>query len=115
MELSFSRFVGSLKIIQKCVTQICIIKKSLAEQDNPCGIKDVDVAINYDIEEKDDTYQDLLADKELKEYKYLIRWATGKVTACNKIYTQSYILGNKGCILNDAALISHYMSNWRRP
>jgi len=32
----------------------------LAEQDNPCGIKDVDVAINYALEEKDDTYQDLL-------------------------------------------------------
>lgn len=33
----------------------------MAEPNNPCTIKEVDVAINQALDEKDDTYQDLLA------------------------------------------------------
>ena len=40
-----------------------------------CGIKDVDVAINYAIEEKDDTYQDLLARLSAKQKALLIALA----------------------------------------
>ena len=32
----------------------------MTDADNPCSIKEVDMAINYAIEEKDDTYQDLM-------------------------------------------------------
>ena len=47
----------------------------MAEQNHPCGIKDVDVAINYAIEEKDDTYQDLLARLSAKQKALLIALA----------------------------------------
>ena len=47
----------------------------MAEQDNPCGINDVDVAINYAIEEKDDTYLDLLARLSAKQKALLIALA----------------------------------------
>ena len=33
----------------------------MAEPGKPCGIEEVDTAIRYAIEEKDDTYQDLMA------------------------------------------------------
>lgn len=47
----------------------------MAEQDNPCGIKDVDAAIKYAMEEKDDTYQDLLARLSAKQKTLLIALA----------------------------------------
>ena len=45
----YEKFEGTTWYIQK----ICNELYALTEQDNPCSIKDVDVAINYAIEEKD--------------------------------------------------------------
>ena len=43
--------------------------------DSPCGIKEVDIAINYAVEEKDDTYQDLLTRLSAKQKALLIALA----------------------------------------
>ena len=47
----------------------------MAEHDSPCGINEVNIAINYSIEEKDDTYQDLLARLSAKQKVLLIALA----------------------------------------
>ena len=47
----------------------------MAEHDSPCGINEVNIAINYSIEEKDDTYQDLLARLSAKQKALLIALA----------------------------------------
>ncbi len=64
----YEKFEGTTWYIQK----ICNELYAMAEQNNPCSIKDVDVAINYAIEEKDDTYQDLLARLSAKQKALLI-------------------------------------------
>ena len=67
----YEKFEGTTWYIQK----ICNELYAMAEQNHPCGIKDVDVAINYAIEEKDDTYQDLLARLSAKQKALLIALA----------------------------------------
>ena len=67
----YEKFEGTTWYIQK----ICNELYAMAEQDNPCGINDVDVAINYAIEEKDDTYLDLLARLSAKQKALLIALA----------------------------------------
>lgn len=47
----------------------------MAESDKPCTIKEVDVAINQAIDEKDDTYQDLLARLSARQKVLLIALA----------------------------------------
>ena len=47
----------------------------MAESDKPCTIKEVDVAINQAIDEKDDTYQDLLARLSARQKALLIALA----------------------------------------
>ena len=47
----------------------------MASPDSPCGIKEVDIAINYAVEEKDDTYQDLLTRLSAKQKALLIALA----------------------------------------
>ena len=47
----------------------------MAEKDTPCGINEVEMAIGYAIEEKDDTYQDLLARLSAKQKALLIALA----------------------------------------
>ena len=44
----------------------------MASPDSPCGIKEVDIAIDYAVEEKDDTYQDLLTRLSAKQKALLI-------------------------------------------
>ncbi len=46
-----------------------------AEQNKPCGIREVDAAINYAVEEKNDTYQDLLTRLSAKQKALLIALA----------------------------------------
>ncbi len=46
-----------------------------AEQNKPCGITEVDAAINYAVEEKNDTYQDLLTRLSAKQKFLLIALA----------------------------------------
>ena len=46
----------------------------MASPDSPCGIKEVDIAINYAVEEKDDTYQDLLTRLSAKQRLCLSLW-----------------------------------------
>lgn len=53
----YDKFEGTTWYIQK----ICNELFAMANPDSPCSIKDVDAAINCAVEEKDDTYQDLLA------------------------------------------------------
>ena len=61
----YEKFEGTTWYIQK----ICNELYAMAEQNHPCGIKDVDVAINYAIEEKKTTpiktyWQDSLPNKK---------------------------------------------------
>ena len=67
----YERFEGTTWYIQK----ICNELFAIAEPDSPCTIKDVDIAITYAIEEKDDTYQDLLARLSAKQKALLIALA----------------------------------------
>ena len=53
----YDKFEGTTWYIQK----ICNELYAMVEPDRPCGIKEVDDAINYAVEEKDDIYQDLMA------------------------------------------------------
>ena len=47
----------------------------MAEPDKTCGLKEVELAINNAIEEKDDTYQDLMARLSAKQKVLLIALA----------------------------------------
>lgn len=53
----YEKFDGTTWYIQK----ICNELYAMAEPNKPCTIKEVDTAINQALDEKDDTYQDLLA------------------------------------------------------
>ena len=53
----------------------------MASPDSPCGIKEVDIAINYAVEEKDDTYQDLLTRLSAKQKALLIALARSEKNA----------------------------------
>lgn len=67
----YETFEGTTWYIQK----ICNELFAIAEPDTPCAIKEVDIAIAYAIEEKDDTYQDLLARLSAKQKALLIALA----------------------------------------
>ncbi len=67
----YEKFEGTTWYIQK----ICNEVYAMAEQDSTCGIKEVNIAINNAIEEKDDTYQDLLARLSAKQKALLIALA----------------------------------------
>lgn len=54
---AYEKFEGTTWYIQKICNEIY----AMAERGIPCGIKEIDAAINYAVEEKDDTYQDLMA------------------------------------------------------
>lgn len=47
----------------------------MAEKDIPCGINEVDIAISYAVDEKDDIYQDLLVRLSAKQKALLIALA----------------------------------------
>lgn len=53
----YDKFEGTTWYIQK----ICNELYAMADSANPIGVKEVDIAINYAVEEKDDVYQDLIA------------------------------------------------------
>ena len=67
----YEKFEGTTWYIQK----ICNELYAMAEQGSPCGMKDVDAAINYAVEEKEDTYQDLLARLSAKQKTLLLALA----------------------------------------
>jgi hypothetical protein len=67
----YEKFEGTTWYIQK----ICNELFAMAEKDSPCGINEVDIAVSYAIEEKDDTYQDLLARLSAKQKALLIALA----------------------------------------
>jgi hypothetical protein len=67
----YEKFEGTTWYIQK----ICNELYAMAEKDTPCGIKEVDMAISYAIEEKDDIYQDLLVRLSAKQKALLIALA----------------------------------------
>ena len=67
----YEKFEGTTWYIQKICNEIY----AMAEHDSPCGINEANIAINYSIEEKDDTYQDLLARLSAKQKALLIALA----------------------------------------
>ena len=67
----YDKFEGTTWYIQK----ICNEVYAMAEPDKTCGLKEVELAINYAIEEKDDTYQDLMARLSAKQKVLLIALA----------------------------------------
>lgn len=67
----YEKFEGSTWYIQK----ICNELYAAAEQNKACGIREVDAAINYAVEEKNDTYQDLLTRLSAKQKFLLIALA----------------------------------------
>ena len=67
----YEMFEGTTWYIQK----ICNELYAVAEQGRPCGIREVDAAVNYAVDEKDDTYQDLLARLSAKQKALLIALA----------------------------------------
>ena len=67
----YDKFEGTTWYIQK----ICNEVYAMAEPDKTCGLKEVELAINNAIEEKDDTYQDLMARLSAKQKVLLIALA----------------------------------------
>lgn len=67
----YEKFEGTTWYIQK----ICNELYAMAGAESPCGIKEADIAINYAVEEKDDTYQDLLTRLSAKQKALLIALA----------------------------------------
>lgn len=67
----YEKFEGTTWYIQK----ICNELYAMAEKDCPCGIKEIDSTINYAVDEKDDTYQDLLVRLPTKQKSLLIALA----------------------------------------
>ena len=67
----YEKFDGTTWYIQK----ICNELYAMAEPDKPCTIKEVDAAINQALDEKDDTYQDLLARLSARQKALLIALA----------------------------------------
>ena len=67
----YEKFEGTTWYIQK----ICNEPYAMAEKDIPCGINEVDIAISYAVDEKDDIYQDLLVRLSAKQKALLIALA----------------------------------------
>ena len=67
----YEKFEGTTWYIQK----LCNELYAMAEPDSPCGIKDVDLAVSYAVEEKDDTYQDLMARLSARQKTLLLALA----------------------------------------
>ena len=67
----YEKFEGTTWYIQK----ICNELYAMAEPDRTCRIKDVDDAIKYAVEEKDEIYQDLMARLTAKQKTLLMAFA----------------------------------------
>lgn len=67
----YEKFEGTTWYIQK----ICNELYAMAEPGQTCEIKDVDVAISYAVEEKDDVYQDLMARLSTRQKALLLALA----------------------------------------
>ena len=108
----YDKFEGTTWYIQK----ICNELYAMASPDSPCGIKEVDIAINYAVEEKDDTYQDLLTRLSAKQKALLIALArSGKniqptsgdfikkyhLSSASAVQRSLYSLQDKDIITND--------------
>ena len=68
---TYEMFEGTTWYIQK----ICNELFAMTEQGSSCGIKEVDTAINYAVEEKNDTFQDLMTRLTAKQKALLLALA----------------------------------------
>lgn len=71
IEYIYEKFEGTTWYIQK----ICNELYAMTEVGIACEIKDVDMAISYAVEEKDDTYQDLIARLSARQKALLLALA----------------------------------------
>ena len=71
IEYIYEKFEGTTWYIQK----ICNELYAMTEVGIACEIKDVDMAIGYAVEEKDDTYQDLIARLSARQKALLLALA----------------------------------------
>ena len=99
----YGKFEGTTWYIQK----ICNELYAAAEQHKPCGIEEVDAAINYAIDEKDDTYQDLLARLSAKQKALLIALAhSGKdVQPTSGAFIKKYHLTSASAVQRSLAAL----------
>ena len=67
----YEKFDGTTWYIQKTCNELY----AMASPNHICDIKDVDIAINYAVEEKSDTYQDLMARLTAKQKTLLLALA----------------------------------------
>lgn len=67
----YEKFEGTTWYIQK----ICNELYAMTEPESVCEVEDVDTAINYAVEEKNDTYQDLMARLSSKQKALLLALA----------------------------------------
>lgn len=99
----YGKFEGTTWYIQK----ICNELYAAAEQHKPCGIEEVDAAINYAIDEKEDTYQDLLARLSAKQKALLIALAhSGKdVQPTSGAFIKKYHLTSASAVQRSLAAL----------
>jgi AAA+ ATPase superfamily predicted ATPase len=68
---TYDKFEGTTWYIQK----ICNELFAMTEQGSSCGIKEVDIAIGYSVDEKNDTFQDLMTRLTAKQKALLLALA----------------------------------------
>jgi len=68
---TYEKFDGTTWYIQK----ICNELFAMTEQSSSCGIKEVDIAISYSVDEKNDTFQDLMTRLTAKQKALLLALA----------------------------------------
>ena len=71
VQYMYEKFEGTTWYIQK----ICNELYAMTEPNSTCGVKEVEVAINMAVEEKSDTYQDLMTRLTVKQKALLIALA----------------------------------------
>lgn len=92
----YEKFEGTTWYIQK----ICNELYSMTEVGNPCGIREVDAAINDAIDEKEDTYQDLMVRLNAKQKALLLALArSGKdVKPTSSAFIKKYHLTSASAV-----------------
>lgn len=71
IQYTYDKFEGTTWYIQK----ICNELFAMTEQGSSCGIKEVDIAIGYSVDEKNDTFQDLMTRLTAKQKALLLALA----------------------------------------
>jgi AAA+ ATPase superfamily predicted ATPase len=67
---TYEKFDGTTWYIQK----ICNELFAMTEQSSSCGIKEVDIAISYSVDEKNDTFQDIMTRLTAKRRLCCLHW-----------------------------------------